>query len=59
MSNLSPLDSQTLPSGVKSRFIDNVNGLCMHILEAGDEHNRPLLLLLHGFPELAIRGEKC
>ncbi|CAF1306887.1 unnamed protein product [Adineta ricciae] len=58
MSNLLPLDSQTLPAGVKSRFIDNVNGLRMHILEAGDDHNRPLVILLHGFPELAYTWRK-
>jgi pimeloyl-ACP methyl ester carboxylesterase len=34
-----------------------VNGLEMHLLEAGDE-NRPALLLLHGFPELAYSWRK-
>ena len=29
----------------------------MHLLEAGDE-NRPALLLLHGFPELAYSWRK-
>ena len=43
-----------LPHGIRSRFVDNGNGLLMHVLEAGgDEPGRPLLLLLHGFPELA------
>src|ERR1044072_6398596 len=43
-----------LPTGIRSRFVDNVNGLTMHLLEAGYEHaGRPCLLLLHGFPELA------
>ena len=37
-----------------SRFVNNVNGLRVHVLEAGFETpNRPALLLLHGFPELA------
>lgn len=44
----------TLPSGIRSRFMNNNNGLTMHILEAGfEESNRPCILLLHGFPELA------
>lgn len=47
---------QTLPSGIRSRLIDNGNGLVMHILEAGyDEPRRPCVVLLHGFPELAFR----
>ncbi|CAM6004432.1 unnamed protein product, partial [Sphagnum balticum] len=58
MSTLPPLDSTALPTGVKSRFIDNVNGLRMHILEAGSDDNRPVLLLLHGFPELAYTWRK-
>ena len=43
----------TLPSGVRSRIIDNNNGVKMHILEAGFESKRPCIVLLHGFPELA------
>jgi len=44
----------TLPKGVRSRMIHGVNGLEVHILEAGYEHpGRPLALLLHGFPDLA------
>ena len=44
----------TLPLGVRSRVIHRVNGLDVHVLEAGFEQaNRPLALLLHGFPDLA------
>jgi pimeloyl-ACP methyl ester carboxylesterase len=43
----------TLPWGIRSRRVDNNNGLTMHILEAGFETPRPCVLLLHGFPELA------
>lgn len=44
----------TLPAGVRSRMIPGVNGLDVHILEAGYETaGRPLALLLHGFPDLA------
>jgi pimeloyl-ACP methyl ester carboxylesterase len=49
---LEPLAAAHLPEGVRSRHINHVNGLRMHVLEAG-EAGRPLLLLLHGFPELA------
>ena len=38
--------------GVRSRFVDTATGLRMHLLEAG-EPGRPVVLLLHGFPELA------
>lgn len=43
----------TLPAGIRSRIIDNNNGVKMHILESGFEDQRPCILLLHGFPELA------
>ncbi|HIM55171.1 MAG TPA: alpha/beta hydrolase [Candidatus Latescibacteria bacterium] len=49
-----PLSADVLPDGVRSRFVDNINGLRVHVLEAGYEGGRrPGLLLLHGFPELA------
>lgn len=48
-----------LPAGVRSRFVEGINGLRMHILEAGFEQpNRPLVMLLHGFPELAWSWRK-
>ncbi len=59
MTELAPLDAAVLPGGVRSRFIDGVNGLRLHILEAGFEgEERPLVLLLHGFPELAYSWRK-
>ena len=52
-------DDSVLPEGVRSRFINGVNGLTMHILEAGFEQpDRPCLILLHGFPELAYSWRK-
>ena len=42
-----------LPDGVRSAYVKGVNGLDMHYLEAG-KPSRPLILLLHGFPELAF-----
>ncbi len=59
MNTLPPLDNSVLPGGIRSRFVDNVNGLRMHVLEAGYEtSDRPCLLLLHGFPELAYSWRK-
>ena len=48
-----------LPGGIRSRVLDNINGLDMHVLEAGyEDAGRPCLLLLHGFPELAFSWRK-
>jgi pimeloyl-ACP methyl ester carboxylesterase len=48
-----------LPTGIRSRFVDGINGLRMHLLEAGfAQRGRPCLLLLHGFPELAYSWRK-
>jgi pimeloyl-ACP methyl ester carboxylesterase len=58
MTELPPLDRAVLPSGIRARFIDGVNGLRMHVLEAGFEGGRPCVLLLHGFPELAYSWRK-
>ena len=56
---LPPLPDSVLPSGIRSRFVEGVNGLRMHVLEAGHETpNRPCVLLLHGFPELAFSWRK-
>jgi pimeloyl-ACP methyl ester carboxylesterase len=54
-SHLAPLP---LPQGVRSRYVPDVNGLTMHVLEAGFGGERPLVLLLHGFPELAFSWRK-
>lgn len=56
---MTPLNASTLPTGIRSRFVDDVNGIRFHILEAGYETaGRPLLLLIHGFPELAYSWRK-
>ncbi|HEY4204667.1 MAG TPA: alpha/beta fold hydrolase, partial [Xanthobacteraceae bacterium] len=48
-----------LADGIRSRFVDGINGLTMHVLEAGYESKgRPCILLLHGFPELAYSWRK-
>jgi pimeloyl-ACP methyl ester carboxylesterase len=59
MNDVAPLEHASLPSGIRARFVDCINGLRMHILEAGSEaRDRPLVLLLHGFPELAFSWRK-
>src|ERR1700678_145483 len=56
---LAPLDESVLPQGIRSRFVAGINGLTVHVLEAGFETpHRPLVLLIHGFPELAYSWRK-
>jgi len=58
-SRLPPYGNSTLPTGIRSRHVPNVNGLTVHVLEAGYETTgRPAVLLLHGFPELAYSWRK-
>jgi len=56
---MKPLETPVLPSGIRSRFVDEINGLKVHILEAGfDAPGRQLVLMLHGFPEIAYSWRK-
>ena len=56
---MTSLTELPLTSGIRSRFVNGVNGLTMHVLEAGHEvAERPCILLLHGFPELAYSWRK-
>ncbi len=49
-----PYRAEVLPAGIRSRVLDNINGIRVHVLDAGFETpNRPAVLLIHGFPELA------
>ena len=61
-----PLEPALLPAAVRAGLVRGVNGLDMHVLEAGGTirperprsgHQR-CLLLLHGFPELAYSWRK-
>jgi len=57
--SLPPYGNSTIPPGIRSRTVANVNGLTVHMLEAGYEiAGRPAVLLLHGFPELAYSWRK-
>jgi pimeloyl-ACP methyl ester carboxylesterase len=59
MRELPPLQDDVLPSGIRSRFVPDINGLRMHVLEAGfEERGRPLVVLLHGFPEISYSWRK-
>jgi len=59
MTTSTDLPDIPLPSGIRSRFVDDINGLRMHVLEAGFETGgRACVLLLHGFPELAFSWRK-
>ena len=59
MKEIAPLTDAPLQPGIRSRFVHDINGLRMHILEAGFERQgRPCVLLLHGFPELAYSWRK-
>src|SRR5215468_5664100 len=56
---MAALPDLPLPPSIRSRYVDGINGLRMHVLEAGFEtKDRPCLLLLHGFPELAYSWRK-
>ena len=49
---------------MRARFVGNVNGIRMHVLDAGFAASsgsispRPAILLVHGFPELAYSWRK-
>jgi pimeloyl-ACP methyl ester carboxylesterase len=59
MSGATTLPAIPLPPGIRSRIVEGINGLSMHVLEAGFESKgRPCVLLLHGFPELAFSWRK-
>jgi pimeloyl-ACP methyl ester carboxylesterase len=59
MTEMVPYDATVLPQGIRSRFVNNVNGIRIHVLEAGFETTqRPAVRLLHGFPELAYSWRK-
>jgi pimeloyl-ACP methyl ester carboxylesterase len=48
-----------LPPSIRARLVEGINGLSMHVLESGFESkDRPCVLLLHGFPELAYSWRK-
>ena len=55
---LPPYGNNTLPAGVTPRLVPNVNGLTVNMIEAGTQ-GHPLVLLLHGFPNLGYSWRKA
>lgn len=52
-------DHALLPAGVRRRTVSGIGGLTVSFLEAGyATPDRPLVLLLHGFPDLAYSWRK-
>jgi len=50
---------ENLPKGIKSKVINDINGLDIHYLESGEnKENSELIVLLHGFPELSFSWRK-
>ncbi len=59
LTGLPPYGNGTLPASIRSRMVEGVNGLTVHLLEAGfEESGRPTVVMLHGFPELAYSWRK-
>lgn len=54
---MSELPELPLPPTIRTRRVSDINGLDVHLLEAGDPA-APCLLLLHGFPDLAYGWRK-
>ena len=55
MSDAVKIMQARLPAGIRSEYVDNGNGLRAHVLCAGENTpDKPLAMLLHGFPELAF-----
>jgi len=60
--DIGTLPSLPLPEGVESSYVDCTKpcGLSFHILSSGRDESRqkPLILLIHGYPELAFSWRK-
>jgi pimeloyl-ACP methyl ester carboxylesterase len=56
---MQPLSASVLPAGVRARILPGINGLDIHILEAGfEQKGSPAVMLFHGFPEVAYSWRK-
>jgi len=54
----SVLDALNVP-GIRGRIVHDINGLSVHVVESGYEApGRPIVLLLHGFPETSYSWRK-
>lgn len=54
------MNAVPLPLGIRSRVLQNINSANFHLLEAGKQSadSNNLVLLIHGFPELAYSWRK-
>jgi pimeloyl-ACP methyl ester carboxylesterase len=54
------MDTISLPEGIRSRVLRDINNENIHLLEAGHHPvgSKGLVLLIHGFPELAYSWRK-
>ena len=56
---MQPLPASVLPAGVRARILPGINGLDIHVLEAGfEKKGSPAVMLFHGFPEIAYSWRK-
>ena len=54
MTDIGPLDASVLPAGIRSRFVDGINGLRVH---AGGRGLKPSMRAAAArLPEIAIPG---
>src|SRR5690349_11510269 len=59
LADTGPLAAAVVPRSARARRVESVNGIRMHVLEAGsDEARRPAVLLVHGFPDMASSSRK-
>ena len=53
------LTNLKLPEGIWARYVSGINGLMIHVLEAGyEDPDHPVILLLYGFHDLAYSRRK-
>ena len=55
MTELSPLAQNLLPAGIRARFVPNINGLAMHLLEAGFAHAFSCCMAFRSWPTAGAR----
>ena len=57
--SLPPYGNSTLPPAIRSLIVNNVNGLTVHMLEAGfDTEGRPCVLFCMAFRSWPLAGAK-
>jgi len=54
MTDLPPLDSAVLPAGIRWRFLDGINGLCMHVRGRFRDRRPPVRAAVARFPRARL-----